>query len=83
MIPPIRKLFLRLDAEHASHRYEENYEKFWAWKPEDIAYLEQIRTVDDLTNYDHSNDYLKALAYDCALAMGLSQWDAMSVADDH
>lgn len=83
MIPPIRELFLRLDAEYASYREEEAYEEIWAWKPEDIAYLEQIRTIDDLTNYDHSKDYLCALAFDCALAMGLSKWDAMSVANDH
>jgi len=83
MIPQIIELYLRLDGEFASHKYEESYEASWTWKPEDIAYLEQIKTIDDLGNYDHNNDYLCALAYDCALAMGLSKWDAMSVANDH
>ena len=56
----------------------------WVISEEEIAYMEQIETVDDLTNYTPSqNGHLQALAWDCAKAMGLSDWDAGSVAGDH
>jgi len=48
----------------------------------EIAYLEQIQTVEDLTNYDHNDGLLQALSYDAALAMGLSKREAMIIAGD-
>lgn len=88
MTPTIRALYLRLDAEWSGNRADippDDTErlKLWSFDAEDIAYMEQIRTIDDLLNYqDDGSGKMCALAYDCALAMGLSEHDAMSVAGD-
>lgn len=47
----------------------------------EIAYLEQIKTADDLTNHDGS-ELMKAISYDAALVLGLSETKAMIVAGD-
>jgi len=43
----------------------------------EIAYLESIRTSDDIGNFDHDNEQMLALAYDAALALGLSKTQAL------
>jgi hypothetical protein len=53
--------------------------------PEDERdWLESIKTLDDLVDYtpDHTGRW-QALAWDAAKALGLSNWDAGSVAGDH
>ncbi len=84
MIPPIKALYLRLLDEAAAHKIDSAHPEIWEFDDNDIAYLEQIKTIDDLLNYESdSTGKREALAYDCALAMGLSKHDAMSVANDH
>jgi len=84
VIPVIRELYLRMVDDHAACAYESEHPEIWEFSQEEVDYLEQIKTVDDLLNYTPSPDgRMQALAYDCALAMGLSQHDAMSAANDH
>ncbi len=47
---------------------------------EEIAYLEQIKTTSDLSNYDKDNDSIKDLVYDVGIAMGLSDKEADVIA---
>lgn len=73
MITAIFILFERLELAHPG-----------ALDEDEIAYLGQIRSVDDLHNFtSDGTGRFEALAYDAALALGLSKWDAMSVANDH
>lgn len=84
MIPPIRALYLRLYDEFAAQRIDSGDPAHWEIPADEIAYMEQIQTADDLGNYtDDGTGRFHALAYDCALALGLSKWDAQSIADDH
>lgn len=83
MIAPIRTLYLKLFDEFQSHKFDDP-DGIWVFHDDEIAYMEQIKSIDDLTNYvDDGTGRMSAMAYDCALAMGLSVWDAMSVANDH
>lgn len=75
MIPPIQVLYQRLLTDWEPEG--------WEFTAEEIAYLEQITGPDDLLNYRSGNTATQALAYDCALALGLSKHDAMSAAGDH
>ena len=50
---------------------------------DDISYLEQIKTEKDLTNYtDDGSGKMCALAYDAAIALGLTREQASVVAGD-
>lgn len=84
MILPIRAHYLKLQSEFYEGRCNSDHPEIWELDEEEIAYMEQIKTVDDLLNYTPSSDgKMQALVYGCALAMGLSQHDAMSAANDH
>jgi hypothetical protein len=46
----------------------------------DIAYLEQIKGVTDLATFDKSNTYLRDLAFDAGMALGLTEAEAEAIA---
>lgn len=84
MIPPIKALYLRLFDQFASQRTDSDDPAHWEIPQDEIEYMEQIKTIEDLGNFtDDGTGRFCALAYDCALAMGLSKWDAQSIANDH
>lgn len=80
MIPQIRELWLKMDSEIRAEWPDDP--KHWIGDDE-IAFLESIKTVDDILNYvnDERGD-IAALAYDCAIAMGLSRHDAALASGD-
>ncbi len=43
----------------------------------EIAYLEGVQSVDDVSKFDHQNEQLVALAYDAAITLGLSKTAAL------
>lgn len=47
---------------------------------DDYAYLDQIKTVADLSNFDMSNLPLRDLAFDAAIALGLDEGEAEAIA---
>lgn len=74
---------MRLYTEYSGRRAASSDPLIWDFDQEKIAYMEQIRSVDDLLNFYSTRDgRMEALAFDCALAMGLSRHDAKSVAGD-
>lgn len=88
MIPVIKRHYLKMLNEWSGERADKinNGEdpSIWDFDAEEIAYMDQIETVDDLLNYTPStNGKMQALVYDIALEMGLSKHDAMSAANDH
>jgi hypothetical protein len=72
MMAELKALITRIESQGVHLPSDE-----WAW-------LSSIKSPDDLVNYtpDHTGRW-QALAWDAARAMGLSEWDAGSVAGDH
>jgi hypothetical protein len=48
--------------------------------PSDYAYLEQIKGRADLTNFDKNKSYLRDLAFDAGMALGLTEAEAEAIA---
>lgn len=67
----IKKLIEQLERDNEAPLTQREYD-----------YLEQIKTVDDVKNYTVDHDLMSALAYDAALAMGLSRKQAEQIAGD-
>lgn len=82
MIPAIRELYLHLLDDFAAHNADPDRLSTYEISVEEYEYLCQIRSADDLMNYDFNNEQMRALAWDAARALGLSDHDAAGVAGD-
>ena len=43
----------------------------------EVDYLQSIKSIDDIGNFDHNDEEITALAYDVAIALGLGKIDAL------